>query len=145
MKIKTFFKNIWIKIKSITDKYLPLSVKVVQGVKKAIESEAYDTVLGIVKTMIKGEADDVILDKVTAFLRKRVPELCIQLEILNAANGSDDIESALKALKTTYGDKWEQFMSGLAGDLYNYLSDGKLDAKEAAALAKSFYDSYIKK
>ena len=35
-------------------------------------------------------------------------------------------------------------MSGLAGDLANYLSDGKIDAKEAKILASEFYETYIK-
>lgn len=139
-RIKKFFSR----ADKLKDKLLPIAVNVVQAIKKAIESGTVEFVADIVKTLIPGTADDVVIDKAVKFAKERVPHLCIQLEILNIANSSPDVESALEALKLTYGDKWEQFTSGLAGELMEMLSDGKIDREEAKYLAKEYYDKYIK-
>lgn len=147
-KIKNWFKSLFDKTKSLVNKHLPTVVLAVQGIKKVIDSGAVDFLADIVKKLISGTADDIVIDKVIAFLKERIPVLCIQLEILNAANVSggdaEVLQQALDALKGTYGDKWEEFTSGLAGDLLEYLADGKIDSKEAMELAKEYYDKYVK-
>lgn len=147
-KIKQWFKSLLNKASGLTDKYLPVAVNVVQAVKKAIESGTVDVIADIVKSLIVGTADDIIIDRIVVFAKKRIPALCIQLEILeiSKASGGDAevLTIALNKLRDTYGDKWESFTSGLAGDLVEYLSDGKIDAREAALMAKKYYDENIK-
>lgn len=147
-KIKNWFKSLFDKTKSLISKHLPTAVFVVQGVKKAIDSGAVDFFADIVKRIISGTADDIIIDKAIAFAKERIPVLCIQLEILKATNVSggsiEVLQQALDALQDTYGDKWEEFTSGLAGELIEYLADGKIDAGEAKKLAKAYYDKNIK-
>lgn len=146
-KIKQFFKSLFRKVDELKNKYLPIAVNAVQIVKKAIDNGTADTIVDIVK-IVSPDVGDAILDKVLAYVRKRIPQLCIQLEILNAYNlsvdGVDALEAALNALKDVYGEKWEEFTSGLAGDILVMLEDGKIDSKEAKELAKLFYDKYVK-
>jgi hypothetical protein len=149
--MKNFFK--WLKslvskLQKLKDKYIPVSVKIVQAVKAAINSGTLSIVIDGFKLLLP-TAGDIALDQFEKYLIRRIPALCVQLEIINAVNLSDKSEEAIKqalnALSETYGEKWDEFMSGLAGDLANYLSDHVLDSKEAKKLAGKFYDEYIKK
>lgn len=146
-KIKNWIKSFLTKVDEIKDKYLPVAVHSVQVIKKAIENGTVDTIADIAKIALP-DVGDAILDKVVKYATEHIPRLCIQLEILNASNVSGgDVEVlkiALDELKDTYGDKWEQFTSGLAGEILVMLADGKIDAKEAKELAKAFYDEHIK-
>jgi len=112
-KISAWLKELKLKLIKIRIKYLPVAVNVVQAVKKAINNGTLDTIEDILKFVLNDVGDKVV-DVVVGYLKKHIPELCVELEILNATTNTNDIESALKALKSTYGDKWEQFMSGLA-------------------------------
>jgi len=150
MKLLNWIKSLFVSIKKLINKYIPLSVKIVEGIKKVIENGTMDIIGDIIKTIIPNS--QVIVDEVEKFLAKRIPELCVELEIINAVNLSDKTEEAVKqalnALKETYGEKWDNFMSGLAGDLARWLADGKLDTnerKENIAKAKKFYDENIRK
>lgn len=142
-----WLKSVFSKIQKLKDKFIPISVKIVQGVKKAINNGTVSVISDVLKVVLP-DVGDLIVDKVEEYLIDKIPELCVELEIINAVNLSDKSEEAIlqsiNALSQTYGDKWSQFMSGLAGEIASYLSDGKLDAKEAKKLAGSFYDNYIK-
>jgi len=143
-RLWNWLKSTLSKLESLKDKYLPVAVNVVQAVKKAIESGTFDVVAGVIKTLIPGTIDDDVIDSIVKYTKERIPFLCVELQILKATNGND-IDKALAALKLTYGDKWEQFTSGLAGELLTFLADDKIDVAEAKILAKKFYDEYIKK
>lgn len=145
-KIKAWFISLINGTRKLLKKYLPIAVYVTQGIKKAIESGTVDFLADIVKRLIQGGADDILIDKAVSFAKKRIPELCLQLEIINIAhaNSPDAVGIALDTLKETYGEKWEEFMKGIAGELVEYLSDGKIDLKEAKELASSYYKEYVK-
>lgn len=147
-KLIIWLKGLLPKLRKLREKYIPIAVNVVQGVKRAIESGTLDTAFNVLR-MFLPDIGDVILDQVEKYLINHIPELCVQLEIIEAVQLSDKSEEAIKqcleALKETYGDKWAEFMSGMSGDLANFLSDGVLDAKESRVLAGKFYDKYIKK
>lgn len=139
------FKRFWNWIKELLDnkeKYLRISVNVVQAVKKAINSNTFSVVKDIAKALLP-DTGDAILDKAVAFAEKEVPILCLQLEIMEA-NEEHDAEEALKALSETYGEKWGVFMSSLAGRIAEIVSDGKIDPRESRELAKEYYDKNIK-
>lgn len=146
-KLINWIKGIFSKTQRLFNKFIPIAVDIVQGVKKAISSNTLDVIANVLKAILPDVADSII-DLIVKYLTERIPALCIQLEIIEAVNLSDKTEEAVKqalsALQETYGEKWDEFMSTLAGDLVNYLSDGKLDAKEAKELAGKFYDEYIK-
>jgi hypothetical protein len=146
-KLLNWIKGLFSQSQRLKDKYIPVAVKVVQGVKKAINNGTLDTISDILIAILP-DAGDLVVKKVREYLIKHIPELCLQLEIIHAVNLSDKTEEAVKqslaALRETYGDKWDEFTSGLAGDLANFFSDGKIDPNEAKILAKKFYDTYIK-
>lgn len=146
MKLKELIKRIGGWFKLFLNKNLPVAVHAVQGVKKAIESGTFDDIANILKMVIPGGADDIIIDRISKFAKKHIPVICIQLEILSATNSNEiNLKEALTKLKDVDGDKWAEFTSGLAGDILAMLEDNKIDAGEAKQLAKAYYDRYVRK
>jgi len=144
-KVISWFRKLTKKVR----KALPIAVMVVQGIKQAIDNGTVDFLADIVKKIIPTGTDDAVIDIAIKYAKKHIPVLCIKLEILNASNiANGDVElltHALNALKETQGEKWEQFTSGMAGEILTFLADGKIDGVEATILAKGYYDKYIKK
>jgi hypothetical protein len=77
MKLKEWIKKVWEYIKNLyaqlvdkTRQYVPIAINVVEGVKSVMDSPVDDVVLGIIKVAIKGQADDVIIDKVQAVVKE---------------------------------------------------------------------------
>ena len=144
-----WLKSVFSKVQKLIDKVIPKAVDIVQAVKKSIDNGTLSDISDALQFIFpKGS---ILIDKAEKFLEEHIPELCVQLEIIEAVNLSDKTEEAIKqaldALKETYGDKWEQFTSGLAGDLAIWLADGKIDAserKEMIKKAKDFYDTNFK-
>ena len=136
-KVKNFFGK-----KGLLTKYIPIAVDITQAIKKAIDSGSLDTVteLAIKLFPVLGLPAHTIVE----FLKKEIPDLCLQLEILEAGQ-QPDVMAALNALKNTYGDKWSGFMSGISGKLYIFISnDGRLDWKESAEIGSDYYDKVVK-
>lgn len=146
-KLISWIKGLFSKIERLKNKLIPVAVDVVQAVKKAINNGSLD-ILSDLLVMILPPTGDLAVYSVKKFLEKNIPELCVQLEIINAVNLSDKTEEAIKqaldALAETYGDKWNEFMSGLSGKLAEFLSDGEIDWKEGKELGSDYYNKYIK-
>lgn len=143
-----WINGLWIKGDNQADKYVPIAVNVVQAVKKAIDSGNVDIIAGVVKNIIPGTVDDVIINKAVQIAKDRIPKLAIQLNIVKdilAIEGTpEQMQSALIALKNVFGPKWEMFCTGLAQEILVVISDGKVTWDEAWRLTKKYYDEYVK-
>lgn len=131
-KLISWLKSAWSFITRLSKKYVPLAVTIMQGIKKAIENGNMDITAGVLKSLIPGVADDIVIEKVVAFLKKRIPVWCEKLGI------------AQDALNELTGEKWAEFTSGLAGDIAAHLSGDMLDPIASAKEAKMYYDTNIK-
>ena len=145
-KIKEWFKSLFRTADELKDKYLPIAVNVVEAIKKAIESGTVDVIEDIAIMLYpKG---GILIKKATEYAKDHIPSLCLQLQIIELSDLADgDVDAltvSLDKLKETTGEQWDNFMSGMAGTLVSYLSDGKIDWKEAKELAGEFYDEYVK-
>jgi hypothetical protein len=132
-KIISLLKSVWAFITGLSKKYIPLAVTIVQGIKKAIENGNLDITAGVLKSLIPGDVDDIIIEKVVTFLKKRIPVWCEKLEITQ------------DALNELTGEKWAEFTSGIAGEIASHLSGDMLDPIASAKEAKMYYDINIKK
>jgi hypothetical protein len=142
-----FLRKIFGIIEKLKSKLVPIAVNVVEAIKKAIDSGTVDIMKDIAIALLP-DAGDLIIERAVSYVKKNIPSLCLQLQIIDVsdtANGDVDVLNlALSKLKETQGEKWDEFMSGMAGKLVEYLSDGKIDWKEAKELSSDFYNEYIK-
>lgn len=148
-KISDWVGQLTKKIYKIVDKSIPVAVDVVQWVKKAIDSGEFQTVANIAKSVIPGTYDDVFIDKAVKIAEKEIPKLAIKLEIVEKVSDIEEtdptkLKESLIALKSVFGDKWEQFCTGLASEIIVKLSNKTRTHIEAWKLAKEYYDKYVK-
>ena len=131
-KFINWLKSLFANVKKLSEKYIPIAVTVVQGIKKAIENGNLDITADVLKELIPGTIDDVLIARVVVFLKKQIPVWCDKLGI------------AQDALNQLSGEKWAEFTSGLAGDIASEISGGILNPEASAIDSKIYYDTNIK-
>lgn len=148
-KVWAWIEGLWNDLDHQIEKLLPVATNVVQAVKTAIENKNFDMVTTVIKNLIPGQTDDVIIDKAVELARKHIPQLAIQLEIYNViADISDPREQLIavfEKLQTASGEKWQKFCTQLAQQVLVDMSDGKITWGEAGVYVELYYKTYIKK
>ena len=154
--MKKLLKKIWETIKSlynqligVTQKYIPIAINIVEGIKKVMDSPVDDIVLEIVKLAIPGDADDKIINKVKSVVETWIPKILLELKITNAIAGMTDVNEQLKAildeLKKLSPETQAIVWHGMASLLIEKLSDGKISWSDGVALAEYFYQNIFNK
>jgi hypothetical protein len=136
------------KLDTKVDKLLPIVSNVVQGVKKAIEYKNFDMIVSVVKNIIPGTADDLIIDKVVGLVREHLPKIALQLQIVTSiADTEEPREQLIKIfaeLQNVSDETWAKFCSQLAQQLLIDMADNKITWGEAGVYMELYYKTYIK-
>jgi len=135
-KLSSFVKSILGNIFDEFKKHSEAAVKVTGNIKKLVESPIADVVV----TVIPGDIDNAIVEK----LRKVLPEVTQKVAILHGIlkendTNSDIIASVIENLKQMNPDARVTFWVLFSGELNKALSDGKLDLAEAFVLSQMAY------
>ena len=64
LKVKAFILNIWDRADELVERIAPIAVNVVEQIKLVNETTAGDIIELIITKAIKGQADDIIVDKI---------------------------------------------------------------------------------
>lgn len=149
---KRFFKwlkKLFTKVKEEVRPLIPIAVKIVEGIKTAVDSEVVDVVTHILTTAIPGDADDKLVKKITNVVEKVVPQLLLQLKLVESIMDIDDINEQLKAivreLKLSSDEVKSAAYSGLALLILESLADNKLTLAESVEIAKYYKEHFVKK
>jgi hypothetical protein len=154
--MKKFFKKIWRGIaraynylRGRTREIVPVAIKIVEGVKKVMDSPVDDIVLSIIKDAIPGTADDIMIDKVTKYVKKELPHTLVQLRVIKSIAGIDDPNEQLKAilaeLKLSSDEQKNEIYHSLSALILKSLSDGKLTWSESVVISEYYYKHIHKK
>lgn len=142
-----FIGGAYAKLNDVGKLVVPIAVNVVQTLKTFVASETCDIITEIVSKAIPGVKDDVIITAVKEWLRKELPKIAVQLEIVESINNlqggpESKVQAILEKLKTSDidGAKYLEF----ATQLSLYLSDGILTAEELRAAADDYYNKFVK-
>lgn len=141
-KLSSFVKSLLGNIFDEFKKHSEAAVKVTGNIKKLVESPIADVVV----TIIPGDIDNAIVEK----LRKVLPEVTQKVAILHGIlkendTNSDIIASVIENLKEMNPDARVTFWVLFSGELNKALSDGKLDLAEAFVLSQMAYIELKKK
>lgn len=124
-------------------KLTKLAIKVTNAVKVVVDSPVDDMVATVLKTAIKGEADDLVIDKALAQLHKNLPVVISKLAIIDGLlQVEDPIEKAnlvIEKIRFASDEQKNQFYHLLATTLISQLSDGKLTFGECVITAEMVY------
>lgn len=150
-----FLRRLWAAIAGLFHKvddeikiWVPISIKIVQGIKKVMDGPVDDVVLSIVKSAIPGDADDKLIDKVHKTVEEWIPKILLQLNLVNSTAQTEDVNEKLKAilaqLKLSSDETKNIIYHGIASLILEKLSDGKFDWTDATAVAEYYYQHEVK-
>ena len=152
-KFITWLRGLFSKAESAYDKLedalkpiVKVAVNVVQAVKTFNESATADIIAAILAKSIKGNVDDVVIDKVRLWLKKELPKLAIKLALADTTINLKSNDEKLKAIIAALGqseNKGEKALA-FAASLASYLADGKLTKEELEAAAEDYYNKFVK-
>jgi hypothetical protein len=146
-KIWASIKSLWNKKDAVIQKYAHISINVVEGLKKVMDSPVDDVVLSIVKSAIPGTADDVLIDKVKTAIEKYLPTALLNLKMIDSIAGITDPTEQLKAIIVQFKLSDDELKNKGYHDfsvlILNSLADGKLSWGECVVIAENYYQTFI--
>lgn len=154
--MKKLLEKIWSTIKLVfnkageeTRKLVPVAINVVQGLKSVMDSPVDDVILSIVKAAIPGDADDILIDKITSVVKEYLPKVLLDLKIVDAIANIEDQNEQLKAILAQFklsSDETKNIVfHGLSCLILEKLADGKLSWSDSIAISEYYYQNIAKK
>lgn len=148
LKLWSFILKMISKIDDKVDELIPVATHVVEAVKKAVENPAFDITTQVVKNLIPGKTDDVIIDKAVLIARKYIPEISLRLQIIDQISDVEDPREQLieifGKLQDVSSQTWQKFCSQLAQQITIDMADGKITWGEAGVYVELYYLTYLK-
>lgn len=154
MKLKTVLKNLfawintlWSKIDKETKQLIPIVITITNGIKSFVDSPIGEFSLEALKGLISGKADDIIIDKVHAFIDNEFPDVIIKLKLIHSIANIEDknekVIAILNVLKEADITEKTNFWIGLSAVILECLKDGKISMAEATLIIQSYYHGKI--
>jgi len=147
-KIWRFIENLFSRVEEEVERYVPIAVNIVEGVKRTVESDQFISVTEIVKFAIPGDTDDKIIDKVLEITKKYIPKIALQLRIVESITDIEDVNeqmiAVVEALKEVNNEEKNDYWHELASFVLRRLADGRISLGEAGAIAEYHYQNYVK-
>jgi hypothetical protein len=148
--MKNLLNRIYNWIKNLFNKISPElknAVHIGAGVTEAIKD--FDTknpeVADIITTLIPGELDDAIKNKIREELPKIVVELKLVDSTMNLTDPNEIMLAAVKVIQQLEGDYSSAFLHNLSILIAQVAADGKLSWEDAVYLMEWYYQNYVKK
>ena len=146
--VLAFIKNAFAKVDDATKKLLPVVINVVQALKAVMDSPYEDVISSIIKGLIPGTADDVLIGKIEDLLRKYLPTVLLDIQMVNSIANITDLTEQLKAIldqfKLSPDDLKNKAYHDLSTLLLYDLADGKLTWSEAVTAGEFYYQNIYK-
>lgn len=137
------------KLKSEVKKLVPIAINIVEGIKSVMDSPVDDILATIIKNAIPGDADDILIDKITKVVKEWIPKVLIELKMVESVAGIDDQNEQLKAIlsqfKLSSDETQNIFYHGLCSLILEKLSDGKLSWSDSIIISEYYFRNVAKK
>lgn len=144
--LKKFWKGIkkaFYKLRAKTRHIVPIAIKIVDVIKKVTDSPVDNFILSIVTGSIPGDADDILVKKVTEFVEKEIPRLLLKLRLINSIAGIEDPNEQLRAIIAEFQpmdkETRKYYLHAIATKAIEFLSDDQLSWSEAVILSEMEY------
>lgn len=148
-KIWDFIKNLYEGLVGTTKKYIPIGIKVVDAIKKVMDSPVDDVILSILNMAIPGDADDKLVAKAKVVLEEWIPKILLELKIVegisNITGTNEQLQAILNELKKLSPETQAIMWHGIASLIIEKLSDGELSWSDSVAIAEYYYKNIYKK
>jgi len=136
--IGQFFANLFSKLEPVLKKAVAVGVTITDAIKNF--DTAHPELTDIITKLTKGTGDD----KAVALVREKLPDIMIELRLVDATLGLTDpdeiVAAGVKVIQQLSGDYKSAFLNSLSIIIAQVASDGKLDWDDAVYLLKWYYD-----
>lgn len=139
-KMINYYQSAMSKAKPFLQKEIPVAIRVVQALKRVIDSQAMD----IVTAIIPGKFDDVAVIAARSILPVVLLKLGIVKNIASGATNDDVIQAAaleMRKLKLIDNSRYGKTLLDIASEISHALIDGKISLSELATIIHGFYES----
>lgn len=154
--MKKLLKKIWdsisrlfYKVEDKTRELVPIAIKIVEGIKKVMDTNTDEIVQHILTTAISGEIDDILIKKVRKFIETNLPKILLQLRLIDSIANIEDPNEQLKAILAEFklsSDKQKNIAyHEIASLSLEALSDGKITRSESIVLSEYYYTNILNK
>lgn len=137
------------KLKAETKKLIPVAIAVVQGLKEAMDSPVDDILALIIKKAIPGDADDLLIDKITETVKAWLPKILLEMKmiesIVNIEDQNAQLQAILAEIKLNSDESKNILFHGIASLILEKLADGKLSWGDSIAISEYYYQNFVKK
>jgi len=134
-RLGRWFKKLFKKVDEVADKVLPIAIKVVEGIKKVIDSPVDD----VLTTIIPGDIDDKAVELLEEWLPKLLLGLQVAQDIADIEDTNEQLKAVLERLKLAPDDTKKIIWHGLAALIAEKLADGKLTWAEIVEIVEDYY------
>lgn len=139
-KMIHYYQSAMSKAKPFMQKEIPVAIRIVQALKRVIDSQAMD----IATAIIPGKFDDVALIASRSILPVVLLNLGIAKNIADGSSNDEIVQSAIlemRKLKLIDKSKYGKTLLDIAAEISHALIDGKISLSELATIIHGFYES----
>ena len=148
-KLIKWLKGLIKKLKREIEELVPIAVKVTDAIKKAVNNDEILDLLEIIKDIVPSEWDDFIIDRIVKICQDKLPEIAIQLKIINASlsdlTNEEKVQLIIENLRDENdeikSDFWHRFSSECLKALTDELTPNKITLGEAAVIVEGWFKS----
>lgn len=130
-------------LKSKARVFVPIAIKAVEAVKVVWDTPVDDILAFVVKAAIKGQADDILIDKIKVTVETWLPKILLELKMIDSIvqieNQNEQLKAILAQFKLSSDESKNIFLHGLAVLIAEKLSDGKLTWSESAQIMEAAF------
>lgn len=148
-KLWSWVEKVFNGLNSKTKELVPVAINVVQAIKDFELSGTADFIEFVVAKAIPGNADDKAIIAGRAIIRKWLPKILLELQMIEVAAGTDDINEKLQLILTRLklsSDETQNIVyHGIASLIIEKLSDGELSWSDSIAISEYYYKNILKK
>lgn len=154
LKFWYFLMKMIRKLDKTVEKLIPIVSNGVEALKVVIENGKIDEWATILKSLIPGIKDDLIIDTVVALSKKYIPEISLQLKIITSITNIDNPEQQLieifGKLQNASDTQRQMFFSQLAQQIVVDMAQtddtpNKITWGESGVYLELYYQTVIKK
>jgi hypothetical protein len=148
-RVLRFIKSLWLKLTAEVKELVPVAINVVEGIKVVMDSPVDDVIAAVVKAAIPGDADDILIDKITAIVKEWLPKVLLELKVIEGISDIKDQNEQLNAIlaqfKLNSDETKNIFYHGFCSLILEKLSDGKVSWSDAIVISEYYFINIAKK
>lgn len=148
-RILRAIKSIFTGLRKEVKRLVPVAISVVEGIKLVMDSPVDDIIATIIKGAIPGNADDILIDKITVTVKTWLPKILLELKgielIANIEGENEQLKAVLAEFKLSSDETKNIFYHGFCSLILEKLADGEVSWSDSIVISEYYFKNVAKK